>query len=330
MTIRRDPPIPPQAAQSAIEWLVDLRAEHVAPDTLDAWRRWRAAHPDHERAWQRIESINGKLGHLATPVNAALARATLSAPASPRRRQIIAGLAALLFAGGTGWHLYRDEPWRAWNADQRTASGERRRIQLDDGTTVTMNSGSALNLAYSATERRLRLLAGEVLITTASDAANRPFVVDTAQGEALALGTRYTVRQLSGATDVAVFEGSVRITPRNAPALPLLLQAGQQTRFSADTPGQPAAADPDNAAWSDGFIIAKGLRLDDFLAELNRHSRRPLGCDPAVAHLRVSGTYPLDDVDKILDTLAATLSLRVETLTRFWEPWTERVNLALR
>lgn len=329
-TAPSEPPIPAEVAQRAVEWLVELQAEHVPTGTLDSWRRWRAAHPDHERAWQRIESINGKLRHLTDPVSSAIAQATLAPPASPRRRRIIIGIAALLFTGSAAWMVRNDTHWRRWTADVRTGIGERRRLVLDDGTAVEMNSDSAINLAFSITERRLHLLAGEVLISTAQDFADRPFLVETVQGHTQALGTRFSVWQQPGATFVAVFDGAVRITPRAPAAHPLVLEAGQQARFTSDGIDMPQAADPNRIAWSEGFIIAKGMRLADFLAELSRHSARPLSCDPAVANLRVSGSYPLADIDKVLDALAAALSLQIETVTRFRGLRPARVHLAPR
>lgn len=326
------PPIPPAVAQRAVEWLVALQAEQVPPALWDEWQHWRAAHPDHQRAWQRIEAVNGqvfdKLRQLAPPVKSAIAQATLTPPHSPARRQAITTLAVLLFAGSAAWVVRERTPWREWVADHRTGPGERHTFELDDGTTLVLNTASAVKVSFTATERRVRLVTGEALVTTARDVAGRPFLIETAQGEAQALGTRYRVRAGVESTDVAVFEGAVRITPRRATAPAQLLEAGQQARFSADAIAAPQALDRDSIAWIEGIIVAKGVRLADFLAELDRYSPRSLSCDPAIADLRVSGSYPLADIDKVLDTLAVMLSLRVESVTRFWGRQSVRLSLA--
>ncbi|MBN8754658.1 MULTISPECIES: FecR domain-containing protein [Variovorax] len=323
-------PVPRHVAQRATEWLLDLQGEPAASRLRDEWQRWRAAHPDHERAWQRIEAVNGQLHRLATPVGTAMAHAALTRTGSRGRRQAVTALAVLLFAGGAAWTVGRQTRWGEEIAAQRTGLGERRTTTLDDGTVLVLNTGTAVDVKFSATERRVRLLSGELLITTAKDALGRPFLIETAQGEAQALGTRYTVRQFDGASDIAVFEGAVRITPRRAAWRTQVLQAGQKTRFAADTIDAPQWADADSTAWTEGFIVAKGMRLADFLAELGRYSARPLSSDPAVADLRVSGSYPLADIDKVLDTLSAVLSLEVQVVTRFWGLQTVRVSLAPR
>ncbi len=310
--------MPPVVAERALEWLVELQTPSLPPATLAAWQAWRAAHPDHERAWQRIESVSGRLQVLASPVSAAIAQATLTPRHSPRRRQAIKALAVLVFGGGAAWGVSHSEPWRAWNADLRTATGERRTLVLEDGTQLLINTGSALDLLFDTQQRRIRLIAGEILATTGHVGGSRPFLVETAEGVAHALGTRYRVRQREGQTEVSVFDGAVRLVPRNPLASALVLQAGQQARFSADAVGVVTAADQAATAWADGVIVAHGLQLQDFLDELGRYTVDSLSCDPAAAGLRVSGSFPLADTGVVMDSLALTLGLGVERRQRLW------------
>lgn len=327
-------PIPPEVAQRAVEWLIDLQAEPESQVLRSKWRQWHAAHPDHERAWQRIEMVQGRvlgqLRKLPSPLKSALTRASLTPPRSPARRNAIASAAVLLFAGGAAWFAHEETGWAEWVADLRTSQGERRTVALADGTRLTLNTSSAVNVSFSASERRVRLIAGELFISTAHDEMKRPFLIETPAGEAQALGTRYTVRLQNKTTDVAVFEGAVRITPRHATDPTQTLQAGERVSFTRNAIAPTQAADPDSSAWTDGFIIAKGMRLADFLAELSRYSPNALSCDPAVADLRVSGSYPLSDINQVIDTVSAMLSLDIETVTRFWGWQTVHIRLAPR
>ncbi|WP_326533868.1 FecR domain-containing protein [Pseudorhodoferax sp.] len=322
--------VPPAVARRAVEWLVALQGEAVSERQRAEWSRWRAADPVHEQAWQRIETLNGRIAALAAPGTAAIAQTAL-APRAPRRRRVVQALAVCCVAGGAAWGVQRHTPWQQWTADVRTGVGERRSLALADGTQIVLNTASAVDVRYGAVERRLRLLAGEIAITTAHDAAARPFLVETAQGELQALGTRFVVRAESpGRTHIAVYEGAVRLRPRDDATATLVLQAGQQASFDsrAIAPVQPAREDA--SAWIDGMLVARDMPLADFLAELGRHSPHPLACDPAVAQLRVSGSYPVADVGRVLDVLSATLSLQVETVTRLWGLQTVRVQLVPR
>lgn len=310
-------PIPAEVAERAVEWLVEL-SQDVPESLRREWQSWRAAHTDHERAWQRIEAVNGRMQRLSSPVHSVLAHAALETPPSAGRRKAVRALAVFLFAGGGVWTLQRSPDWQVWTAEHRTAIGERRTLMLADGTSLTLNTDSAVDVVYGVSQRRVQLRRGEVLIATAPDAAGRPFLVTTAQGEALALGTRFTVRQRESVTQVAVFEGAVRLTPDQAPEASAVLPAGRQARLGARAVEAITVAEAGDAAWSDGLLIAKGMRVVDFLAELGRYSPRALSCTPDVAELRISGSYPVDDVDAVLRAAAGMFGLRIDMVRRFW------------
>ena len=312
-------PIPQAVAQRALEWLVDLQSTPRPPRALENFQRWRAQHPDHERAWQRIEAFNGQLQDLSSPVHAAITHTTLARPATPKRRRAIKTLAVLIFAGSAGWVVQEETPWRHWSADYRTAVGERRKVVLADGTQVILNTNSAVNIHFDAGQRLVELLAGEILVTTARDQqhAARPFLVQTRHGRARALGTRFSVQQLGDATCVKVLQSAVEIVPVSGSPT-LILQAGQQASFTASGILPVLPVSEGSTAWTDGFIVALGLRLDDFLADVGRYCSYALSCDPAVAGRRVSGSYALADIDALLDTVSAMLHLEQEIVSRFW------------
>lgn len=319
-TTRDAAALSPAVAQRALEWLVELQGDAVPPETVRAWTRWRAAHPDHERAWLRIESVRSSLQPLSSPASAAIAQAALKPPASPHRRRALKAMGVLALASGATWSTGQYAPWREWASDHRTGIGERRDLTLPDGTRLVLNTNSAIDIRFSDTERRVALIAGEILITTAHESgpAMRPFLVETAHGTARALGTEYAVRLLDGATQVSVYQGAVQIQPRQDAEPALTLQAGRRASYWAHGVEAPGDAEESSVAWRDGFIVARGMRLDDFIAELGRYSRDTLSCDPAVAGLRLSGSFPLDDIDKVLAALRATLNVRVDIQTRLW------------
>ncbi|MFJ1301719.1 FecR domain-containing protein [Pseudomonadota bacterium AL_CKDN230030165-1A_HGKHYDSX7] len=314
----------PDVAQRALEWLVDLQDAPACPERLQAWQNWRAAHPDHERAWQRIESVQRRLQPLAGPGPSSLAQAALAAPRtgvrSPDRRRALKALAIMAIAGGAAWQLEPSVPWRRWAADFRTVAGERRRVVLADGTQITLNTGSAIDVRFDVRTRRVALIAGEILVVTAPDieATPRPFLVETDHGTARALGTEYAVRRHADGTEVNVFAGAVQVRTRLNGDQMRVLHAGYRACYTADSINDDGPTDDTNVAWKDGFIVARGMRLDAFVAELARYTDQTLVCDPAVAGLRVSGSFPVSDIGMVLDTVSTTLKIRTETRTRFW------------
>jgi len=307
----------------AVEWWMELQSGKDALAQKPALEQWRAEHPDHERAWQHICQVSGHFRNLADATGdtqgAAAARAALTRAGTARRRSSVKALATLLLTGGATWMASEHVPWRAWNADVRTALGERRTLTLMDGTRVTLNTDSAIDVRFTGTHRRVRLVSGEIMVATGhAGGERRPFIVETGQGSMQPLGTRFAIRQQSALCRLDVFEGAVRIEPAEAPGLAPVVRAGQRVRFTRTDVGAPEPISENEAAWTDGLIVASGMRLGDFVGELGRYRSGHLSCDEAVAGLRLSGTFPVADTDRVLDTIARTLPVEIVFVTRYW------------
>ncbi|KWK30148.1 iron dicitrate transport regulator FecR [Burkholderia stagnalis] len=314
------PAIAPQVAQRAVEWWVDLQAGNTDAAFAAELARWRAADPSHDAAWRHIEAVHGRLSRLADGLDTRAARAALLPPRSGRRREAVKALAVLLFAGGAAWMAEPSRRWAVRQADLRTTVGERRTVTLADRTVVVLDTDTALDVRFDDRERRLRLLHGTIMVTSGHDDRGlaRALVVATDDGELRPLGTRFSVRQRDGASRIEVFAGAVRVQPGRAPGGARVIAAGEGADFTRDAVGASAPLDAYASAWTDGMIVASRMRLADLVAELGRYRRGSLRCDAAVADLRVSGTFPLDDPDRVLDTLKTTLPIDVAYVTRYW------------
>lgn len=314
--------LPAPVVDAAVEWLVHLWSGTATAESRADWQRWRAAHPQHEQAWQQIEATDTRLrGRTAGMVTAATAVTTLAGPPSPRRRHALRGIGGLAVGGVAAWLGYEQLPWRGWSADLRTARGEQRSTTLPDGTRIVLNTSSALDVRYTAGLRRLHLREGEVLITTAPDDAAtppRPFVVDTPAGRIRALGTRFTVRHDGIASEVAVYDGAVELSPLDKPDATVRVDAGQSARLTPTAATAPGASEAEPPAWAEGVLVASDMRLADFVAELRRYRSGVISLAPEVAHLRLSGVFPLADTDRILQSLAQVLPVEVRVPVRYW------------
>ena len=313
-----NPSIDPVILGEAADWLVQLQSGSATEEDHRAIQLWQGRSAQHAQAWQRAEAILGDL----RAVPGSIASETIKRMRRNQgigRRQALNGLGLFLLAGPAVWLAYREVPWQAWTADQRTAIGEQRGFTLPDGTRLLINTGSSLNIAFSPRERRIKLLDGEVLITTAKDlsAAHRPFIVQTRHGTARALGTRFSVRVGETRSSVAVMEGAVEMLPDHG-TQGVILKAGEQSAFglSAIDPVQPL--DTSAMTWENGMMVARNMRLSDLLAELGRYRPGVLRCHDAVADLTVSGAFSLRDTDASLRLLQDTLPITVSSHTRYW------------
>ena len=313
--------------RAALKWQVLMLSGEVSPAQQRAFQAWLDRDPRHAKVWHQLEAVAGQWRSLPASVGQTVLGAGREDGSGGRgarsRRRTVLGAFALsaLGAGAVAVHRSGDSSW--WLADLRTTRGEWREERLVDGTRIVLNTATAINLRFSASERRLILLGGEVLIETAPDPqpVQRPFVVETREGWIRPIGTRFAVRRVTDTQTpharVQVLEGQVELIPGSRRA-PVHLLAGEAASVDAEQVTDRSNAAPDTLAWSRGLLMAEGMRLDRFIAELGRYRRGVLICDPEVAGLRVSGVFPLADTEAVLDILGHGLPVRVRRNTRFW------------
>ncbi|HEY0915288.1 MAG TPA: FecR domain-containing protein [Solimonas sp.] len=308
------PAIAPQVLDQAAEWLMRLHSGSATEAERQAFEQWRGAHPEHERAWQLSEHFLQGLHR----VHSSVAHAALRRPPSASRRRALRQMLLLAAALPPVWWTVQRQPWATWSADYRTATGERRQVRLADGTLLELNTASAADVRYDAAQRLVRLRAGEVLVTTGRDAAQRPFFVETGFGRAQAIGTRFSVREHPEYSEVAVYEGLVDLVPADQGQAVLRLRAGERSRFTRQQAALPTAAREAETLWVRGMLVADDWRLDRLLSELGRYRSGHLRCDPAVAALRISGAFPLDDIPRSLELIQDVLPVRIDGPERYW------------
>ncbi|MEB0044318.1 MULTISPECIES: FecR family protein [unclassified Pseudomonas] len=302
------PDFPSGVAEQAVYWLMEMQQGPFNPRQQQAWQQWLEAHSEHRRAWDHIQRVNQRLRGVSSP----LAHAALNAPTSSSRRQALKLLLILGAGSAVTWGLRHEQALLTpLLADYRSPVGQRRKVSLGDGSQLQLNTASSVDVRLDGPQRLIRLLEGEIWLNAA-----QAFEVRTAQGVLKTQGGRMNVRQFADRTQVAVFEGRVELTPDGGS--PLLLKTAQQLSFGAHGTSPPHPLDANSGAWIDGMLVAAHMRLGDFLGELGRYRRGHLDCDAQIANLLISGTYPLDDSERILELLEISLPVKVKRFTRYW------------
>lgn len=290
----------------AARWLAHLESGDATAEDQASFDAWRSASAAHATAFDRLNNVRDRLDQ--TPV---VERETFRRLLSRPRRRAGVPLIALLALAGTGWLTMQLPAVQTYMADERTATGQTRTLDLADGSHLILATDSAINTAFNAATRRVTLLRGEVFAQVARQ-EKAAFVVQTGDGTATALGTVFTVRKEAEATVVAVAESRVRVCPRqNDENLCLTLQPGQSARIRVngiERLGDSAAADI--GAWTEGWLPVDNRPVVKVLDELNRWRETPIAFDRrALADLRVSGVFALRDPEKAADNLAQLLPL---------------------
>lgn len=197
----------------AVRWQIRLRETDAAADAHDAFLEWIRRDPRHLKAYDHAQALWQAMGGQSDPVaRDETAIATLLADARPpRARQIVGAVALALLIGLGVWH--GSNAYDSLRADHIAWTGQRERVELKDGTRIDLNSGAAIAVDFTTSERRVRMFRGEAFFEVAHDTA-RPFVVEMPEGDLRVTGTSFNVDLTPQGGEVSLLEGSVQLTPR--------------------------------------------------------------------------------------------------------------------
>ncbi|WP_256080650.1 FecR domain-containing protein [Massilia sp. YIM B04103] len=321
-----------QAAELVVALTADTPQERAAArNALDVWK---AADPRHAQAAERMEYLLGQLEDVqrigagdSRPARAAIHAALKpEAGANGKRRGARIATAAMLALSlsGAAWLGWQHYPPALLSADLRTGTGQWQQHTLSDGSRLTLNSGSAVTLAYTPQQRTVRLVQGEVLVDVARD-ATRPFIVQTEEGSIRALGTRFVVRRVDGVTELSMLESKTAVqTAAQSAQLSrenMVVTAGQRLRIEAGALGPLGRIDAGSVsdAWRLHQLVVQDRPLSEVLDELARHRPGALRYDRAqLDGIRVSAVLPLDDTGRALHLLLTSFpQLRIRTVTPY-------------
>ncbi|MBS0580683.1 MAG: FecR domain-containing protein [Proteobacteria bacterium] len=346
----------PNGSRSALEaaglWYERLHRDKVSDAVRAEFEAWLAQSAEHREGYAQAERVADLLKRSAElPAVLALRHeAALRLTRRTRRpyRALMALAAALaLVAIGVGTAsltgLKPTQYFTAWLTSlgsqphrYATGTGERLAATLTDGSQVTLDTQSELEVAFTPAERIVRLVRGQAYFEVAKD-KQHPFVVEVDQRRLVAVGTAFDVRMDAHLVQVTMVEGTVRVEPLVSPvaaaeasgaprgvsraeSLPpprTLISAGDQLLISDGTGDHIRPGDADRAtAWRRGQLVFDGLRLGDAVAEMNRYSdTRIVLQDPQLADIRVSGAFAAGRPEVFVEALTNYFPIAVASQT---------------
>ena len=199
-----------------------------------------------------------------------------------------------------------------------TAVGEQSTVRLSDGSIVTLNTDSSIEVRYDDAQRAVLLRRGEVFFEVAHDTAH-PFRVLAGDRLLEAVGTAFNVRLGSG-NDVRmmVTEGRVRVAPRATDALPrpsvapAIVDAGSLAVMQEGpmvVQGLDAKEIEVQLSWQRGMLVFDGEPLDSVLLEIGRYTTVEFVPDDAIRDVRVGGYFRAGDIDGLLVALRESFDI---------------------
>lgn len=321
----------------AAAWLAQRDDDGLTTEDAQSFAAWRAEDPRHEAAVKRLEATWNALEQLRTfrPEAQQHPDRDLLAPhRRPRRRLQLRPVFGLAVAAAaiTAFFILRPTKTPMPLAEQQvevaatvehyaTTSGGYQRTTLSDGSIVELNENSAMTAQFTAGERHIELIRGEIHCTVAKDAA-RPFTVNANGILVRAVGTAFNVRLNSGAVEVLVTEGQISLheTDTAAQEAPLVSAGERAVVTFADHSGlRPQierlseTAIGTDLAWQGSRLVFVEKPLTEVIAQFNRRNKIQIQvADPSLGQLLVDGSFQAENVEALVRLIANQGSIQVE------------------
>lgn len=293
----------------AIGWFALLRDEQVTAADRTAFERWLAQDPRHEAAWRDVQLLwSGLDGLAADPLGRADDNSYIDYPSRHAVPEMsLARATGVAMIGGS------ETLSQHQSAQEVTGIGEMRTIELADGSSIELDTASALSIHYTDTARRVVLHDGQGFFMVAKD-ATRPFTVEAAGGSARAVGTAFNVRIRERQAAVTVVEGRVEVAKDGRS---VMLSDGQQVMFGTTGLGEIVEADLETAnTWRLSELVFDQVPLSDVVRDIQRYREGwILLMDDEVARMPISGVYDMRDPEAALAAICATHQVKMRRLT---------------
>jgi transmembrane sensor len=292
-----------------------------APDArlrraFEAWRRESDVHDTAYRsvaaAHDQAQALAGRPEMLALRHEAATRAALVRGPVHVKRKVIVASLLFVAAAPLAAWGVER---WAAPHAVPaigerfRTDIGQQADITLPDGSTVTLDTASRLQVSYSDGERRV-MLNGQGWFDVKPSA--RPFVIVAGDRTVTADAGLFDIRADPGTLRAFAAAGQLAIGTGGGSTVPVT--AGKLLAVQGETAALRSVGDPLTiTGWRQGLLQFDDLRLADAATELNRYRRQPIRiADARAGALRISGSFRTAETPAFVDALTTGFPLRVQ------------------
>ena len=297
--------------REAAAWMARLQSRRD-PEIERKFHNWRDRDPAHAQAFERVSNSYQQAGllrysMLPTPQAGAAARPMPSrAP-----RYALAAAAALVLLLSAGIYLrIEGGPWMSGTEAVMlsTSVGEIRSVNLSDGSKVTLDTDTRVEVEISRSGRLALVRAGRARFDVSNGPT--PFLIEAGAARASVAGAVLDVEKFGDRSSVDVLKGSAKVAGWGSERGEQRLGAGEtMTSIPAgDRERLELASGPD---WTRGMLQFDGTPLEAAVIQANRYSQSKILLAPGLERQRVTGAFRASDVQGLARALAEAFHLSV-------------------
>lgn len=284
---------PTAAGEEALVHFVAATSGEAGAQERRETARWLEASDENRREFDRLARIAAEVDVL---------RPHYAAEANARPRRLARFAVAMTACTAMAATVILALPGRMVTAQPNRPET----VVLWDGSRMDLDAGGVAELSRLPWPRSVTLHGGDAVFQVSHNQLF-PFVVHVNGTDVTDIGTRFLIRAAEDRTLVAVFEGEVAIS--SSGAADAHLQAGQSVELADGTLRRvPPPDETEATAWTKGRLVFRNAPLTQVAARLSRYRDIPIVVGaPAIAGLKVSGAFTLDNQDEALRALEMVL-----------------------
>lgn len=226
--------------------------------------------------------------------------------------QIYKVAASVLFAMGFGYFIYQFTQKSSTEFETFSTAQLATQKVLPDGTKIFLNKNSSISFSKSYfSENREITLTGEAFFDVFHD-AKHPFVIHTQGTDVRVLGTSFNVRAYSQDVKVSVKTGKVQFSKKSKK---IFLLKDDEAVLIADTDSivKSVMKDKNFMAYMTQTFNFENTPLSQVVETLSANfDKKIILKNNATANCKLTATFEREKLDKILDLMSESLSLKIE------------------
>lgn len=278
------------------------RAQYQAQQQL-----WQLTAPasapqlDAHEAWQKVAGrIRAEEGR----------RDAKTIPMFPAALRVAASVAVLFGLLWLGQYLF----FPYWGMEIVASGDKQLSLMLPDSSQVWLNRNSKLiyDPEFAGTAREVQLK-GEAFFEIRKD-PRRPFIIQTDETITKVLGTSFNLRAYPGEKTVELVVATGRVAFTNkASAVEAIVIPGHAAVLDkrSNTIDKYSSPNANAWAWKTDSLQFEGQTLKEVLQDLQRYYGVALQLNnSALANCRFTGSFENNELEEVLQVLAATLQLK--------------------
>ncbi|MCH2086300.1 MAG: FecR domain-containing protein [Pseudoalteromonas sp.] len=304
--------------EQAANWCVLLNSDNFTDADIQAHSQWLKADPENQKAYSELQALWREFdstdnSHFDSKIlNRVLDK---DKPKSNHFAKSVVLSALFVGFGLIASHV----GLTGISSDYYTLKGEQKTVELKDGSILTLNAQTQVDIEFSSKQRLIKLNQGEIHLVAKTN-SSWPLVVETDNATATALGTQFTVKRHEQDTFVVVSESKVELC--YLPAQKCVVgKEGQAMSVANSHLIGPTAANPDiELAWLNNRLVANNMSLARLLSLLEPHYQGVfIYNQSALEHIRVSGVYPTDNIAMALQMIASEPAVTHTSVAKYFE-----------